>query len=148
MKAISGITILAAALILVFSSALLGQEKKTAIEVRKVASKDISAAEEWERVTTEVDVLGVSAVRGKQPNGSWRITVNAAEFVRKDPLESRLQNAIESALKKVNGVKRVAHEDREVWLVQGEASGDELVRSCSAAVNGLAEEIRKLLKSP
>jgi hypothetical protein len=39
------------------------------------------------------------------------------------------------------------HEDREVWKLQGEPTGEELVRACALALDRLAPELRKQLKS-
>jgi len=118
----------------VLATALFGKEKKPSIEVRKITPEDSG-------------VLGVSAARLKRAKWNWQISISAAEFVRKDPLASRLQNAVMSALKKVKGVKSVVREDTEVWLVEGEASGEELVRACSGAVDELDADIRSYLKS-
>ena len=131
----------------VLATALFGKEKKPSIEVRKITPEDSGVLEEWDRVTSDEDVLGVSAARLKRAKWNWQISISAAEFVRKDPLASRLQNAVMSALKKVKGVKSVVREDTEVWLVEGEASGEELVRACSGAVDELDADIRSYLKS-
>src|ERR1043165_3519702 len=103
---IVGIAILLAGL----STVLLAQSKKP-IEVRKVVPEDSTVLEERERVTNDHDVLGVSAARSRRAKWNWQVTVSAGEFARKAPLEARLQEGILSALKKVNGVKSVAHED-------------------------------------
>jgi hypothetical protein len=145
MKTAYGIVIVVV-LVVGLSSVLLAQGKKP-VEVRKVSPEDNTVLEEWERITVDHDVLGVSASRLKQAKWNWQITVSAAEFAKTPPLEPRLQEGILSALKKVKGVKSVAHEDREVWLVQGESSGEDLVRACSAVVDDLADDIRKSLKS-
>jgi hypothetical protein len=120
-------------------------EKPTTLEIRKIAPLDSSIAEEWERVTTEEEVLGIGAARRKNSEWNWQIFVSAAEFVRKDPLASRLDTAITSALKKLKGVKAVVREDTEVWLVKGEVGGEELVRAGSTALDALAPELRKYL---
>lgn len=132
--------------IAVLTTVLLAQRKKS-IEVRKITPEDSTVLEEWERVTNDPDVLGVSAVRSKRAKWNWQVTVSAAEFARKAPLEARLQEGILSALKKVKGVKAVAHEDTEVWVVDGEASGEDLVRAGAAVVDELAGDLRKHLQS-
>lgn len=88
-----------------------------------------------ERVTSEEGLLGVEVSRLEAAEPIWQIFIRAAEFVRKDPLESRLENAITIALKKVKGVKTVARQDRDVWLVHGNARGEDLVTGCSIALD-------------
>jgi hypothetical protein len=145
MKTICWILLIAVS-ILGLRMGLFAQSKKP-IEVRKITPEDSSIVEEWERVTSDRDVLGVSAARSKRAKWNWQVTVNAAEFARKAPLEARLHEGILSALKKVKGVKAVVHEDREVWALEGEASGEELVRACAVVVDELADDLRKHLKS-
>jgi hypothetical protein len=145
MKTIYWIALIAVSLV-GLTTVLLAQSKKP-IEVRKITPEDSSVLEEWERVTSDQDVLGVSAARSRRAKWNWQVTVSAAEFARKAPLEARLQEGILSALKKVKGVKSVAHEDREVWAVEGEPSGEDLVRACAAVVDELADDLRKHLKS-
>lgn len=137
---------LTSALLIGASTLLLAQTKKL-VEVRKVVPADSTVLEEWQRVTDDPDLRGVNAARSKQAKWNWRVTVNAAEFARKAPWEERLQNGLLAALKRVKGVRSVAHEDREVWLVEGETSGEDLIRACSAVVDDLAGELRKQLKS-
>jgi hypothetical protein len=42
----------------------------------------------------------------------------------------------------------IAEEDREVWVVQGSASGEELVRAAARAVDGLADRLRVHVNRP
>jgi hypothetical protein len=125
---------------------LLAKDKPAAVEVRKITPEDSEVAEEWERVTAEPDVLGVNAARLTRAKWNWQIFINAAEFVRRDPLASRLDADITLALKKVKGVSAVAREDTEIWLVQGEAGGEDLVRACSQALDKMAPDIRKYIE--
>ncbi|RXK56672.1 hypothetical protein ESB00_12620 [Oleiharenicola lentus] len=127
---------------------LLAKDKPAPVEVRKITPEDSEVAEEWERVTAEPDVLGVNAARLKAAKWNWQIFINAAEFVRRDPLASCLDADITAALKKVKGVSAVSHDDREVWVVQAEAGGEDLVRACAGALDALAPEIRKQLENP
>ena len=129
------------------STSLFGEEKKLTIEIKKVTPEDSDILEEWVRVTSEEDLLGVDAARLKQAKWNWQVSISVAEFVRKEPLASALEDKITSALKGVKGVKMVAREDREVWLVQGEVGGEELVWNCSIALEKMAPELRKYMKS-
>jgi hypothetical protein len=124
---------------------LIATEKKSAIEIRKITPADDEILEEWLRVTKEPDVLGVDASKGKHPRWRWQVFINAAEFVRKDPLAARLDRNITAALKGVAGVTAVAREDTEVWVLQGEANGEDLVRACAVALDQLAPEIRRYM---
>lgn len=111
------------------------------IEVKSIEPMDSSIAEEWTRVTDNEDVLGVSASKSSESNGDWQVFINVAEFVREEPLESRLYQRITDALTSIGGVVEVVHEDREVWLVRGDVTGEALVRSSAVALNELHEEL-------
>lgn len=104
---------------------------------------DDEVAEEWVRETDEPDVRGVSAHRlhdgGEWP---WRVTVHAAEFVREEPLEGELRNAIRAALTAVAGVARVEEEDREMWVIAGRPDAEALVTAAAAAVDRLQDKLR------
>jgi hypothetical protein len=120
------------------------REKKP-VEVRKITTRENEATEAWEHVTDEPDIFGVSAAKRDRPIWQWQVGVAVAEFVRQEPLEGRLDRAITTALGKVKGATAVAREDREVWVVQGKVSGDDLVRACAAALDQLEPEIRQHL---
>jgi len=113
----------------------------TSIEVKRIEPMDSSILEEWTRVTDNEDVLGVSASKSTESNGEWQVFINVAEFIREEPLESKLYKRITESLTKIDGVVEVIHEDREVWLVRGDVTGEKLVRSSSAALNELHEEL-------
>jgi hypothetical protein len=108
---------------------------------------DSEILEEWRRVTEDTDILGVSASKSADPKWKWRVSIAVAEFVRKEPLESRLVDRITESLKKVKGAKAVAHEDREVWLIEGDVDGKALVCSASSALDSLAPQLRKHMES-
>jgi hypothetical protein len=61
-----------------------------------------------------------------------------AEFLREDPLERELREAMAAALQGVPGTTDVEEEDREIWHVEGEPSGAALVRAAAVVVDGLA----------
>ncbi len=96
--------------------------------------------EEWIRETDEPEVRNVGA--SKWPDGGWQVSVWVAEFVREEPLESRLRQLLAEKLRDVSGVTSVSEEDREVWHVEGSPNGAELVRAAAVAVDSLADEIR------
>jgi hypothetical protein len=114
----------------------------------KVPAQDDEVAEEWIRRTSETDVRGIGATKWRgSSEWPWRVTVSAAEFVREDPLERVMRDAIDAALRGVPGVRNVAEEDREVWLVAGDPTGDALVRAAGEAIDRLQADIREHLKS-
>lgn len=117
------------------------------IKVEQVESEDDEALEQWVRVTEEQHILGVCAERsdGKWP---WRVEIFVAEYIREEPLQSELHNAITAALKRVPGVNKAVQEDREVWVVKGKVAGDALVRACSTALNRLADALRRAYAEP
>lgn len=120
---------------------------KPSIEVKQITPADSEILEEWIRVTNEHEILGVTASKGRDGDWQWQVFIAVAEFVRQEPLESKLVRRITAALQKVPGAKAVAHEDREVWLIQGEVSGEQLVRSVSETLDTLAPELRKHIES-
>ena len=73
---------------------------------------------------------------------TWQVGVGMAEFIREEPLESEMRRGVEAALRSVPGVTEVAEEDREVWIVQGDADGRELVRAVARLVDSLTDRAR------
>lgn len=101
---------------------------------------------EWVNRTNEPDILGVGASREKGDR-SWAVSVNVAEFIREDPLESEFRNVVSSALSRVKGVTSVEEEDREVWLVKGDAKGAELVLAAVKALQTIYPKLKAYMKS-
>ena len=95
--------------------------------------------EAWERVVDDTDLRGMEAQRLDGDDWTWELFVSVAEFLREGPLEEELRRGVDAALRSVSGVTDVAEEDREVWLVRGEASGAALVQAVGVVVDGLAE---------
>jgi hypothetical protein len=94
---------------------------EAAEEIRQVAvgDEDGDAFEAWERTTTTADMRSVWAHKTSLPDWTWEITVAALEFVREDPLESRLRGALRTALQAVPGATAVSEEHRETLQVAG-----------------------------
>ena len=114
-------------------------------EFRRVPPSELDERcdESWERLTDEPDILGVSASRiigGKFPY--WSVEVAVAEFLRTDPLERELRQQMAAALGSVDGAENVWEDDREVWGVTGNASGEALVRGAASVVDSLAVRAR------
>lgn len=72
----------------------------------------------------------------------FQVGVAMAEFVREEPLESRMRREVEAALRGVDGVRDVAEEDREVWVVAGgEADPVALLTAVARVVDRLAPQL-------
>lgn len=123
------------------------QNGASEVEVRQIEPMDDEIVEEWERVTDDPDIHGVGAARFAGTEWPWQVYVYVAEFVRTEPLESELRRRITDALNSVPGVTEAVQEDREVWVVQGDASGDALTRACAAVVDELATRTREVYES-
>jgi hypothetical protein len=108
---------------------------------------DDECAEQWERATDDPDVLGVYADKWLDGDDwPWQVTVIAMGFVREEPLEGELRRHLHAALSSVPNVADVAEEDREVWVVAGEPSGDALIRAAGHVLDEFADQIRTHLE--
>lgn len=106
---------------------------------------DDQIAEEWTREIAdphERDVHGVDAVKLRDGDGQWQVTVYVMEFIRDVPLEGTLRTRIPAALRAVPAVVEVSEDDREVWAVRGTPSGSALVDAVARVVDELAPEAR------
>jgi hypothetical protein len=110
--------------------------------VRRLPADEVDGEEGWERLTDEPDVRGVDATRGRDPEWPWSVGVWAMESVREEPLEGDLRHAMIVVLWSVPGVTAVLDQDREVWIVSGEPTGEALVRAAANVVDAFAERIR------
>lgn len=98
-----------------------------------------------ERLTDEPDLRGVEVARYSAPGWPWSVGLYVAEHVREEPLESEMRAAVDVALRQVVGVDDVAEEDREVWIVSGSPSPEDLLAAASSVVDQLAERVRSEL---
>jgi hypothetical protein len=99
---------------------------------------------EWaEDQVTAVDAL---RLRG-QREWPWQVIVPVMEFIREEPLESELTDAITSALNRVRGVRQAAQEDREVWVISGRARGKALVSAVAAVLDPLEARLQRHIDS-
>jgi hypothetical protein len=114
-------------------------------EVRQIEPDDYELDEEWLRETGEPGIRNVSACYGS--GGGWQVTVWAMEFVREEPLRSRLRRRVEAALLAVDGVTDALEQSRETWHVLGTPSGRPLTEAVARAVDDLADEIRDHYRS-
>lgn len=103
-----------------------------------ISYEAIEDGEEWVYGADD-DVRMVDVLRSE--DGDIQVTVGAAEFVREEPLESRLRTAVLNAILSVEGVESADEEDREVWVVEGDASGEELTRAVGTAIDSMYDEL-------
>jgi len=99
---------------------------------------------DWQRLTDEPDIRGVEVIRSKTTGPwQWSVTVWVMEFIREDPLESEIREAMAADLRAVPGVSRVTEEDREVWVVDGSPSGEMLTQAAAGVVDRFADRARE-----
>jgi hypothetical protein len=104
----------------------------------EISHDTTASGEEW--VTGQGDdARMVDVLRTHQ--GFWSVSLAAAEFVRTEPLESRMREAVAAAIEAVPGVTEAWEEDREVWSVDGDPSGEALLRAVAVALEPLADDI-------
>ena len=115
--------------------------------VRIAPPYDRDGTEGWTRAEHEPDIGGVDVFRYDIDGGSWQVVVQVMEFVRQDPLEGRLREAILAALRAIPGVIEAEGEDRESWVVSGEPAPQELVRAVARVVDSFADEARAQVKA-
>lgn len=112
-------------------------------EIRRVQPADSSLSEEWLRETDDPSLRGVNVTCSTDAGDwPWQVGVYVAEFVREEPLESELREKLDRALRAVSGVEAVAEEDREVWIVRGQPSGEALTAAAAAVVDEMADRLR------
>ncbi len=111
--------------------------------VESVEPVDEEIDQEWSRATAEPDVRGVEAVHWKDAEDwPWQVTVGAHEFVRNGSLADLMDERIYAALAAVPRVAQVFREDTEMWIVDGDPSGAELVTAVAAVLDELQDDIR------
>jgi hypothetical protein len=116
--------------------------------VVRLPDDEVDGLQEWVRETDDDDLRGVGALQMRPANDrwSWQVFVAVAEFLRDEPLEGEMRLAVGHAIGSVAGVTEVAEEDREVWILSGDPSGEELVRSVGGAIDRLAARARDYLE--
>ena len=93
-------------------------------------------------IDVEDEAQHVTAARYvDQPQWPWAVNVPVLEFIRDEPLESDLTEALIRALKKVWWVRKVEHEDRETFIIAGRPSGRALVNAVSKVLDEFSARI-------
>jgi hypothetical protein len=110
--------------------------------VHSVVPSDDELAEEWLRESDDPDIRFVGATKSRA-DGEWQLTATAMCFVRKEPLESDLRQAMASALGEVPGVSGVWEEDREIWHVDGNPNGGDLTRAAAQVIDAFGDRLRE-----
>ena len=118
----------------------------TGDRIERMADCLVDGVQEWVRRTDDDDVRGVGALqRWAGGRWNWQVDVWMAAFLRGQPLEGEMRSAVAGAIRSVAGVSEVAEGDREVWVLSGEPSGEELVRIVGEAIDRLAPAARAYL---
>lgn len=119
------------------------------IIVEPSAASDDDVVESWSHPGDDGDVLGVEAVRLRGPGEwPWQVQVCVAEFLWQQPLDVELVISVDRVIRSIAGVADVQHEQRDVWVVRGAPSGEELVQGVAAAMERFAARIRIYLEEP
>jgi hypothetical protein len=144
MNVIKNLLIIALGLVVLAACGILSNVNN--VEVRQIQPLDDTILEEWKRVTEDQDILGVNASRTNDSTWPWTVYINAAEFIRTEPLQSELHQLITDALNSIPGVIMAVHSDREVWVVQGDVSGEALIRSCAEVLDRLYDALHDAIE--
>ena len=107
------------------------------ILVERNKNPDEEVLEEWNRACelVEKDLQAVGAVRWDHSPYPWSVDFGAAAHIREEPYAGILEDVLTRALKQLPGVKEAIREDTEKWVVDGDTTGEELVRVDSVAVD-------------
>jgi hypothetical protein len=98
-------------------------------------------AEEWERLTDEPDIRGVSAAKRDRIDG-WVVDVYVQQvYPEDDPLGAELRQLIQGALRSVDGVVDVHKRDSDSWRVTGAPSVEALTRAAARVVDDMFERL-------
>jgi hypothetical protein len=124
------------------------------IEHKEFPDEDV--VKEVSRVTDDPDLLGVTALEWNEEDlagehgdsPSWgQVSVTVVERLS-GPLEDELREEIAEALWDVPGVTDVCEgEEPDIWEIDGDPSGEELVKAAADVVDGLTERVRDYLRS-
>ena len=113
----------------------------SAVEVVEGAGDD-ELLEHWVRACADIEpsAQAVSAHRWDGPEFAWSVSFDLGEFVT-DPEDSHaLHQTVVQALIKVPGVKEVGREDKEVWAVDGDPSGPDIIRAGAVAIDQFLQD--------
>ena len=102
-----------------------------------VGRGDDELLESWVRSCSSIEpsAQAVSAWRSDQPEFAWSVSFALGEFVT-DPDDSQaLHEAVVAALMEVPGINAVGRDDKEVWAVDGDAQGPDIVRAGAVAID-------------
>jgi len=117
-------------------------------EVQHIPPDGFGGNERWQRLTDEPDIRGIEVIRSMTRGPwQWSVIVGVMEFIREDPLEAEIRQAMAAELRAARGVARVSEEDREIWVVDGSPSGEELTRAAAKVVDRFAERTREHYES-
>lgn len=113
------------------------------VRIVPVPESQVDGLQEWVRETDDQDVRGVSALQHDvDGRWNWQVEVWVAEFLREEPLEGEMRRLVDQAIRSVAGVAEVEEGDREVWILSGSPSGEDLVRAVGDAIDQIAPRAR------
>lgn len=117
------------------------------ITLHQIPPMDEAIADHWETNAEDIDLFGISALCEPAMQYPWSMCINAAEFVRTEPLQSLFRQQISDALAAVEGVSGLEEAGQDVWLIGGEPTGPALIEAVLAVLLALESEIRRCLPS-
>ena len=118
------------------------------LEVQHIPRDASTDYDRWQRFTDDPGIRGVEVLRSNADGPwPWSVHVDVMEFIREDPLESEIREAMMSALRAVPGVSRVSEEDREVWIVDGSPLGEQLTLAAAKVVDHFAQRTSQYVES-
>jgi len=119
------------------------------ISVKKFDNSDKEILEEWGRIDEldDKDLQNINAIKSDHPQYPWSMSFGATDWIREEPYIGILCERLNEALVALPGISWAVQEDRDYWVLEGEASGDELVRAGAVAVDKFLSEYRDQMLS-
>ena len=140
-----GIDLVSLAIVEVVADASVISDAETTVDdIHLVTDEEVDEGtlEIWQRDVDDPDLRSVVAYRIDDDEWPWNVGVAVMEFIRRDPLETELRDALTRRLSAVSGVLYVFNEDREMWRVGGTPSGVELARAAASVVDAFLDRTR------
>ena len=120
-------------------------QDKHQIDINQLSTIQEGVLDHWEATAENVDLFGVAAVKSNTAEYQWSIVINAAEFIREEPLETKFRSKILDSLKGLKSVNKIEEVDREVWVVDGDPGGRALLDAVIGVLIELEPEISECL---
>lgn len=126
---------------------IINIKKPESILVKRNPEPDEEVLEEWHRACTLADAefQMVHATKYNWERFSWGVTFGLAYCIRQQPYADIIAADLTQALLEIPGVKEAVREDTEKWLIEGEVTGEALIRNGSVAVDTFLNEYQHKL---